>query len=545
MKLKYIAASLLAAGLFTFSGCVNDLDVFPLDPDVVTSNVAYDSPESYTMALNKIYSVWALSGQDGNSSSDIAGLDPGNTVLLRCWFTLQTTPTDEAKNAWGDAWVSSMNTMTWTTAQVEPIEGAYQRAMYIVALVNDFMKNIGNAPAEIPQAQYAAEARFCRALAYYSLMDLFGRPPFITEENYSLNPGQLATRADYFNWIESELTTIYNDLPVKAEYGRAGQAAVDALLSRMYLNAEVYTGTPRYDDCIARCNNIFNAGYDLADNYAELFMADNGENPNANKEIIFPVCADGETAQSYGPGVFILATRASSPEDGTASGIGSGWAGFRATGNLTRAFEFPSDDESSWTDDNILDKRGIFYGDGKAIDITTSYNTFDTQGWTVLKFVNRNSDGTVGKNATFVDMDYPFFRLGEIYLNYAEAVARGGQGGSIETAVGYINELRARGYGDHSHDIGSAWLTANATVGGTTTSVQYGNLLNERQREMYFECTRRTDLIRFGLFTTGSYLWVEKGGTPTGVGVDNRYNLYPIPTTDLGVNGSLEQNPGY
>ena len=171
MKLKYIAASLLAAGLFTFSGCVNDLDVFPLDPDVVTSNVAYDSPESYTMALNKIYSVWALSGQDGNSSSDIAGLDPGNTVLLRCWFTLQTTPTDEAKNAWGDAWVSSMNTMTWTTAQVEPIEGAYQRAMYIVALVNDFMKNIGNAPAEIPQAQYAAEARFCRALAYYSLMD--------------------------------------------------------------------------------------------------------------------------------------------------------------------------------------------------------------------------------------------------------------------------------------------------------------------------------------------------------------------------------------
>ena len=441
MKLKYIAASMLAAGLVTFSGCVNDLDVFPLDPDVVTSNVAYDSAESYTMALNKIYSVWSLSGQDGDSSSDISELDPGNTVLLRCWFTLQTTPSDEAKNAWGDAWVSSMNTMTWTTAQVEPIEGAYQRAMYIVALVNDFMNNIGNAPAEIPQAQYAAEARFCRALAYYSLMDLFGRPPFITEENYSLSPSQLS-RADLFNWIESELTTIYNDLPAKAEYGRAGQAAVDALLSRMYLNAEVYTGTPRYDDCIARCNNIFIAGYDLADNYAELFMADNGENPNANKEIIFPVMADGETTRSYGPGVFVLATRASSPEDGTASGIGSGWAGFRATGNLTRAFEFPSDDESTWTDDNILDKRGIFYGDGKAIDITTSYNTFDTQGWTVLKFVNRNSDGTVGKNATFVDMDFPLFRLGEIYLNYAEALNEAS--GPVDDVYTYVDLIRKR-----------------------------------------------------------------------------------------------------
>ena len=191
MKLKYITASLLAAGTIAFTSCVNDLDVFPLDTDIKTSNVAYDTPESYTKALNKIYSVWALSGQDGAGSSDIEGLDPGNTVLLRCWFTLQTNPTDECKNAWGDAWVSTMNSITWGTAQVEPIEGAYQRGMYIVALVKDFMTNIGNAPAEINKEQYAAEARFCRALAYYALMDLFACPPFITEENYSLSPSQL------------------------------------------------------------------------------------------------------------------------------------------------------------------------------------------------------------------------------------------------------------------------------------------------------------------------------------------------------------------
>ena len=539
MKLKYITASLLATGLLSMSGCVNDLEVFPLDPDVVTSNVAYDSAESYTMALNKIYSVWALSGQDGAGSSDIAGLDPGNTVLLRCWFTLQTTPTDETKNAWPDAWVSSMNSITWTTAQVEPIEGAYQRAMYIVALVNDFMKNIGNAPSEIPQAQYAAEARFCRALAYYSLMDLFGRPPFITESNYSLAPSQLS-RAELFDWIESELLDIHDALPAQAEYGRAGQAAVDALLSRMYLNAEVYTGTQRYTDCITRCNNVINAGYSLAANYAELFMADNGQNAAASREIIFPICADGETAQSYGIGAIILGSRAST--QGAESGVSGGWAGFRATGNLVRVFDFPSEDESTWTADNITDKRGIFYSEGKSVDITTSNLTFDTQGWSVFKFTNLNSDGTPGKNATFPDTDFPLFRLGEIYLNYAEAVARGGQGGSMETAVSYINALRARG---GASSIGSSWLTANANVGGTNASVQFGNLLNERQREMYWECTRRTDLIRYGLFTTGSYLWVEKGGTPTGVAVDNRYNLYPIPTTDLSVNSNLTQNEGY
>ena len=171
--------------------------------------------------------------------------------------------------------------------------------MYVVALVNDFMKNIGNAPEEINKEQYAAEARFCRALAYYALMDLFARPPFITENNYSLAPTQLS-RAELFNWIELELTGIYNSLPDKPVYGCAGKAAVDALLARMYLNAEVYTGTPRYKDCIIRCNNIITSqNYQLAENYAELFMADNGENPTANREIIYPVCFDGVSAQSY------------------------------------------------------------------------------------------------------------------------------------------------------------------------------------------------------------------------------------------------------
>lgn len=98
--------------------------------------------ESYTKGLHKIYSVWALSGQDGSSSSDISGLDAGNTALLRCWWTLQEQPTDEMKNAWNDAWCTEVNYMTWTTNKVEPIEGVYQRCMYIVALVNEFLKNI-------------------------------------------------------------------------------------------------------------------------------------------------------------------------------------------------------------------------------------------------------------------------------------------------------------------------------------------------------------------------------------------------------------------
>lgn len=546
MKLKYITTSLFAAAALAFTGCVGDLDVTPLNDNVLDENEAYSTAEGYEQALNKIYAVWALSGQNDAGESDISGLDAGNTVLLRTWFTLQTNPTDEVKCAWSNGWEKTMNTMTWNTTSVEPIEGAYYRCMFIVSLVNKFLPNLETAPAEVDRELYRAEARFCRALAYYVLMDLYGRPPFITETHDSSQaPSQLETRADYFNWIESELLDIYAALPEVPEYGHAGRYAVDALLSRMYLNAEVYTGTARYNDCITRCNNILNSGkYQLADNYAEMFMADNTTNANANKEFIFVIQADGTYMQSYGAGVFILATR--DGDHGPESGIGNGWAGFRSTGNLVRNFEFASANEADWTPANILDKRGIFNNnDGTvALDITTtSIGTFTSEGWHVYKFTNMGSNGQPGSNTTFPDTDFPLFRLGEIYLNYAEAVARGGQGGSLATAVGYINELRDRGYGDTNHRINEAWLTGNATmIGGKSVNVAYGNLLNERQREMYYECTRRTDLIRYNLFTGSTYVWAEKGDAIDGVGTHERYNLYPIPTSDISVNPNLEQN---
>ncbi|MFI3332987.1 MAG: RagB/SusD family nutrient uptake outer membrane protein [Rikenellaceae bacterium] len=545
MKFKNITAAMFLAATLSLSSCVSDLEVFPLDENVSSADKAYSTAESYTQALFKIYSVWALSGQDGAGDSDISGLDPGNTVLFRSWWTLQENTTDATKCSWPDSWVSSINGLTWTTTQVESIEGVYQRCMYIVALTNEFMKNIGNAPSGIDQDQYSAEARFCRALAYYTLMDLFAIPPFITENNYSINPSQL-TRVELFDWIEAELLEIRDVLPSRtSQFGRADQSVVNALLARMYLNAEVYTGEERYTDCITACNSIIAAGYSLADNYAELFMADNSTNSNVANEIIFPVMFDGETTQSYGMAAIMIGARSS---DGTDAyyGCDGGWDGFRALGNLVRAFDFESSDESEWTSENILDSRGIFSSSGKSIDITTTaIGTFTSEGWSVYKYTNLNSDGSSGKNATFPDTDFPMFRLGDVYLMYAEAVARGGAGGSSSTAVSYINALRERGYGNSDHNINEAWLTASAAVGGTTSSVAYGNILNERSRELYWEGTRRTDLIRYGLFTSSSYVWAEKGGVIGGIGVDDRYNVFPIPATDMGVNSNLVQNPGY
>lgn len=547
MKFKTIQTTILASALAVCSGCVGDLDVMPLDENVMTATDAYATAEGYLQGLNKLYSVWALSGQEDAGTSDLSDLDAGNTVLLRCWWTLQENTTDEMKCAWSDSWVSLVNELSWSTAKVESIEGLYQRAMYIVSLTNDYLNQLPNAPEGVDATLYNAEARFCRALAYYVLLDTFGNPPFATETTTSSMPEQIQ-RADLFAWLESELTTIRASLPQKTStYGRADQHCVDFLLARMYLNAGVYTGTERYTDCITYCNNILSSGdYSLADDYEELFMADNGENADANKEIIFPVIADGNTTQSYGIGAIILGSRSSSEGTVENYGCSGGWDGFRSTGNLIRAFGYEAE-ESSWTADNLnsYDNRALFYSTGRDLDITTTaIGTFTTEGWSVFKFTNLNSDGTAGKNSTFPDTDFPLFRLADVYLMYAEAVARGGQGGSDSQAVQYLQALRSRADAAYS-EINASWLRATAAISGSTASVAYGNILNERCRELYWEATRRTDLIRYGLFTSGSYTWAEKGGVVTGVGVADRYNLFPIPVSDMSVNSNLVQNDGY
>ena len=133
--------------------------------------------------------------------------------------------------------------------------------MYIVALVNDYLKQLPNAPEEIDKVNYEAQARFCRALSYYTLMDVYGNPPFITEANYSLQPEQIKAE-DLFPWIETELKWVIENgnLPERqtgADRGRADKGSAWSLLARMYLNAETYTGKAYYKECINACKQVF------------------------------------------------------------------------------------------------------------------------------------------------------------------------------------------------------------------------------------------------------------------------------------------------
>ncbi|MGC8802186.1 MAG: RagB/SusD family nutrient uptake outer membrane protein [Bacteroidales bacterium] len=131
-----------------------------------------------------------------------------------------------------------------------------------------------------------------------------------------------------------------------------------------------------------------------------------------------------------------------------------------------------------------------------------------------------------------MDTDFPMFRLADVYLMYTEATLRGATNGNRAKALQYVNELRTRAYGGSIGNITDSQLTLDF-------------ILDERARELYWEGHRRTDLIRFGKFSGGNYIWPWKGKVKEGTATPAHLDLFPIPASDLNANPNLVQNPGY
>jgi len=506
-----------------FVSCTKDLD---RKPNTGTyANDVYATVDGYKTQLAKIYSAFALTGSDGPSSSDLGGIDAGTSDFLRLYWNAQELSTDEAICAWNDPGVPDFHNLNWTSGNTI-LTGLYNRCLYQVAVANSFLqestpdklssRNIDASAVE----EFIAEARFLRAYQYSVLMDLFGNPPFVTDSSAigtGFLPSQIS-RADLFNYIESELLAIEPDLADARtnEYGRADKAADWALLARIYLNAKVYTGTERNADALGYAEKVINAGFSLKTDYTKLFRADNNID---NPEVILSINYDALNTQNYGGTTFLVNSAINGDMNPKSFGVPSGgWGGNRTTENLPDLF--PSTTGSP-------DKRALFYGDKKEIDNVATF----TDGLRTTKFKNLNSNDSLPANAgTFASMDFPIFRLAEMYLVYAEAQLRGG-GGSKAQAIQYFNRVRTRAYG--------------GSTSGNVSDITLDDVLDERARELYWEGFRRTDLVRYDRLTTGSYLWPWKGGVKGGTAVSDKYNLFPIPSTDIIANPNLTQNPGY
>ena len=572
MKKIFITTAMASMLCMGFVSCADELNIKSVDP--------HNYP-SYTVdgLLAKQYATLGLTGQKGPAGiADISG-DEGESGFIRTVFNLQELMTDETLWAWQDnEGIAPITHMNWTKDNAR-VNWAYQRLIFDITLYNQFITEQSGILSE----DKIAEVRFLRALNYYYFLDLYHKAPF--KDTFDNNLPTEKSGKDLYEWLDNELTTIE---PLMAEvgaynnsenFGRADRGAAYALHARLALNSAVYTDgqIKDYQKAIDYCNKILvdNAGkYALCreekngySGYQQLFMGDNDCNPEAMQEIIFPIRQDGVKTRAYaGTSYLVNATSiAGMPYASTSDS----WKCLFARVDLVKKF-FPNEDIPKASKDDIVfkgtndkgeevditpsrdqiiardnekgistanvvaqakDDRALFYMgvggcDGKVRTLTPGDAiTSPLNGASIVKWTNLHADGTPQHHQNFSDTDFPMFRLAEIYLTRAEA------------------KYRLNGSQDGLADIQYVQGRANRQV--LATSVDEQTLIDEWCREFYMEGRRRSDLVRFGLFTGSKYLWNFKGGVAEGTGIESHYDIYPIPGNETKNNPNMTQNPKY
>ena len=558
--IKTAMASMLCMG---FVSCADELNIKSIDPQ---------STPTYTVEglLAKQYATLGLTGQKGPAgSSDLGRGDEGESGFIRTIFNLQELMTDET--AWAyqtDPGIGPITNLSWNSDN-ERVNWAYQRLIFDITLYNQFIFEQSGSLSE----DKIAEVRFLRALNYYYFLDLYRKAPF--KDTFDTNLPTEKSGKDLYEWLDNELTTIE---PLMAEvgaynnsenFGRADRGAAYALHARLALNSAVYTDgqIKDYQKAIDYCDRIIDGegkdkyalcrekknGYS---GYQQLFMGDNDCNPEAMKEIIFPIRQDGMKTRQYGGTTYLVAaaTIGGMPYAST----GDPWKCFFARENMVEKF-FPNKDIPMATVNDVLedptkeqvrakdnemgistadviakagDDRALLYmgvggcETGKVRTINPGENiTGPLNGASFVKWSNLHADLSTQHDQNYSDTDFPVFRLAEIYLTRAEA------------------KYRLNGSQEGLADIQLVQDRANRTL--KATSVDEQTLIDEWCREFYMEGRRRSDLVRFGLFTGSKYLWSFKGGAEKGAGIPTYYDIYPIPADEIKNNPNMTQNPKY
>lgn len=573
MNMKHILIKTAFVGLLTLgaTSCVNDLDISSIDPQTSTG---YDDMQ----LLSKIYGTLGLTGQDGPAGSGDISSDEGESGFYRTTFNLMELPTDECNWAWQtDTDIPQITGIRWNSSSGRT-QWCYQRLGFDLTLYNFYLQETADRAEDENYKLYRAEVRFLRALHYWYFLDLWNKAPF-KDESYSIDQLPIEKGGkELYDWIDVELTAIESELaPIgsfnnSANFGRVDQGAAYLLHARLALNSESYTNgaVKDYAKAISYCDLLINSGkYDLAktpvtnpvngltySGYAQIFMADNDQNPEAMQEIILPIRQDGAKTQSYASANYLVSsTRITGmPYAGTSNC----WSCNYARPNLIQKF-FPNNDipmasealpekdangeKITYTEADIIqydavdgvdteavlaranDDRALFYagyGGGIRKLSTDKLNNF-LDGVSIVKWQNIRTDGGTTNDVQFPDTDIPLLRYAEAYLTRAEAKWRTGDA----TAIQDVNVLRSR---------------ANAAQ---LTSLTEQDLIDEWCREFYMEGRRRSDLNRFDMFVGKKYVWAWKGGIANGQAVDEHFQYYPIPLDDINNNENMSQNAGY
>ncbi|GAA4299864.1 RagB/SusD family nutrient uptake outer membrane protein [Nibribacter koreensis] len=494
MKKIFYSALIFASAFFV--GCTD------LDEGIYGQQVAddfYATEAGVNAALANIYNE--VRG-DWNGKG-IAGADRG-------WFDLNESSTDEmliprrADGAWDDNGIwRAMYQHTWTGSQ-EFIGNTWNwlyRSIFKANLAVELLTKANADPARI------AEAKVLRAYFYYMLMDGWGDVPFYTENNVTVDQIPQTPRAEVFKFIESELKSNV-DLLTTAKggqfYGRFNKWAGYALLGKLYLNAQVYTGTQRWADAIAASDKVINEGgfslvptlYDNAG--AQAIFGDR----LPDQEVILAVYVDALTAPRNIIGIRTL----HGPHANALFGF-SGWNGATVHQDFINKYDDADKRKDQW----FIGPQpgGVSYN----LNISSIDNAGITDGARNAKYLPVAP--FVGNEST--SNDFPVYRYADILLTKAEALLR--SNGDQATARALVNQVRNRA--------GLANLTGTLTL---------NEIYDERGRELVWEGHRRQDMIRFGTFTAARAFKAASA---------DKYKLFPIPAEAISNNPTLKQNPGY
>ncbi len=615
MKTKYIVT--LATALLALASCVKDLETVPLNPWDPTADAVYGTNRvAYVQGLARLYFNFTT-----NDTTDLSVSDAGASELIRSFWSCQEVSTDEVKCAWTDTWAKAINTNTYSASDNNDMTYAvFVRTLQGVSYVNEYLRqtdpqrlSIRGVDDELKKdiEGFRAEARFLRAYFYWMAMDIFGDVPFNTEKDaFGTLPDQ-KSRKEVYDFIVAELEELVAEDSAMPEAAsnrpRADKGSALGLLARVYLNAEVYTGTPAWDECRETCEKIYDLNqYTLCNNYADMFRGDNGENPDAYNEFLLSAYYDQDIAHSWGGATYLTCGAADPGEilektdvihdikidtieykkksDYKADkgheviykdtekdwrferdsavvrkdtiykhisrlGVGNGWTGLHVHENFVNTHFDPQNVVWSGQKDE----------DGNAL--VESHDIADQRGYAFHTARRKGGSFTKLENTFFEGWGcwkYNNIPHNEDGATYWERTGSPDKATNIDfplIRLGEIHLIYAEACLRSGKNVALAQnkmneLAARTGVPAITLPAGWSDeamqmLREERGRELYWEGHRRTDLIRYNSYYQATYLWPFKGNKAEGCAFEDFKVLFPLPSSQLKANPDWHNPIGY